>query len=50
MDAGEAIEFGHPHEILQLPAGIFKGMVDATGHTEAANLHRIAKKKFEGKL
>lgn len=31
MDAGRAEEFGPPHEILQLPAGIFREMVESTG-------------------
>lgn len=31
MDAGRAEEFGPPHEVLQLPAGIFREMVESTG-------------------
>lgn len=47
MDAGEAIEYGPPHQILQLPAGIFREMVQATGPQESENLLRIAKAKYD---
>lgn len=47
MDAGEAIEYGPPHEILQLPAGVFREMVEATGPQEAENLMKVAKAKYD---
>ncbi|XP_063700314.1 ATP-binding cassette sub-family C member 4-like [Culicoides brevitarsis] len=50
MDAGRAEEFGPPHEILQLPAGIFREMVESTGPQESANLMQIARLKYEMKI
>lgn len=46
MDAGEAVEFGTPYEVLQLPAGIFKEMVNATGQQESEHLLKVAKAKY----
>lgn len=45
MDAGQAVEFGTPHELLQLPLGIFHDMVQATGPTESERLIQIATQK-----
>lgn len=39
MDAGRAEEFGPPHEILQLPAGIFREMVESTGEFLITQYH-----------
>uniref|UniRef100_A0A336LQQ2 CSON001219 protein n=1 Tax=Culicoides sonorensis TaxID=179676 RepID=A0A336LQQ2_CULSO len=47
MDAGRVEEFGPPYEILQLPAGIFREMINATGQQESANLIQIAKTKYD---
>ncbi|XP_058446019.1 ATP-binding cassette sub-family C member 4-like [Malaya genurostris] len=47
MDAGEAIEFGLPHDLLQMPVGVFKEMVLATGPAESERLVQIAKQKFD---
>uniref|UniRef100_A0A2M3ZKJ0 Putative abc transporter n=1 Tax=Anopheles braziliensis TaxID=58242 RepID=A0A2M3ZKJ0_9DIPT len=45
MDAGQAVEFGTPHELLQLPLGIFRDMVEATGPAESERLVQIATQK-----
>ncbi|XP_055540741.1 ATP-binding cassette sub-family C member 4-like [Wyeomyia smithii] len=48
MDAGESVEFGTPYDLLQMPVGIFKDMVLATGPAESERLVQIAKDKFDG--
>ncbi|XP_052868167.1 ATP-binding cassette sub-family C member 4-like [Anopheles cruzii] len=45
MDAGQAVEFGTPYELLQLPIGIFRDMVQATGPAESERLVQIAQQK-----
>ncbi|XP_058061172.1 ATP-binding cassette sub-family C member 4-like [Anopheles bellator] len=45
MDAGQAVEFGTPYELLQLPIGIFRDMVLATGPAESERLVQIAQQK-----
>uniref|UniRef100_A0A182NL50 Uncharacterized protein n=1 Tax=Anopheles dirus TaxID=7168 RepID=A0A182NL50_9DIPT len=47
MDAGQAVELGTPHELLQLPISIFGDMVQATGPTESERLQQIARLKHE---
>ncbi|XP_053670820.1 ATP-binding cassette sub-family C member 4-like [Anopheles nili] len=47
MDAGQAVELGTPHELLQLPISIFRDMVLATGPTESERLQQIALLKHE---
>ncbi|XP_062560530.1 ATP-binding cassette sub-family C member 4-like [Armigeres subalbatus] len=47
MDAGESVEFGTPHDLLQMPVGIFKEMVLATGPSESERLIQIAKQKHD---
>ncbi|EAT42552.1 AAEL005937-PA [Aedes aegypti] len=47
MDAGESVEFGTPHELLQMPVGVFKEMVLATGPSESERLIQIAKQKHD---
>lgn len=47
MDAGESVEFGTPHDLLQMPVGVFKEMVLATGPAESERLFQIAKQKYE---
>lgn len=31
MDAGRAVEFGEPHDLLSIPNGYFRKLVDKTG-------------------
>ncbi|XP_058822716.1 ATP-binding cassette sub-family C member 4-like [Topomyia yanbarensis] len=47
MDAGESVEFGLAHDLLQMPVGVFKEMVLATGPAESERLVHIAKQKFD---
>lgn len=47
MDAGESIEFGTPYDLLQMPVGVFKDMVLATGPAESERLVQTAKHKFD---
>ncbi|XP_050309352.1 probable multidrug resistance-associated protein lethal(2)03659 [Anthonomus grandis grandis] len=47
MDAGEAVEFDHPHILLQNIEGVFYGLVKGTGKATAEQLAEIARKKFE---
>ena len=47
MDAGQAVELGTPHELLQLPISIFRDMVLATGPAESERLQQIALHKHE---
>lgn len=52
MDAGQAVELGHPFELLQKPGGFLRTLVDHTGLATAAALFQAAeenyKLKFEG--
>lgn len=50
MRTGEAMEFAHPHELLQNPDGYFTKMVMQTGSAMEANLRRIAKNDYELKM
>lgn len=47
MDTGRAIEFDAAHVLLQQHGGIFKGMVEALGASEAERLTRGAREKYE---
>lgn len=48
MDAGQAVEFGTPYELLtKSEAKIFHGMVQQTGKSTAENLTRVAQKAHE---
>lgn len=40
--AGNAVEFGRPYELLQLPDGHLRHLVDQTGASTAQNLMEIA--------
>lgn len=44
MNAGVVAEFDSPHALLQLPDGIFKGMVDSTGVESASFLRATAER------
>lgn len=47
MDAGKAVEFAAPHELLQIKNGIFYEMVHTLGPQELERLTRIAAEKFK---
>lgn len=47
MDAGEAVEFNHPHVLLQNSEGIFYGLVKETGKSTAEYLANIAREGYE---
>ena len=44
MSDGKAVEFGTPCELVQIPQGVFREIVMATGPVEAENLINLAKK------
>ncbi|XP_030767940.1 multidrug resistance-associated protein 4-like isoform X2 [Sitophilus oryzae] len=47
MDAGQAVEFDHPHILLQNNTGYLSELVRKTGTGTAASLKKIAKQNFE---
>lgn len=47
MDAGKAVEFATPHELLQIKNGIFYHMVYTLGPQEFERLSAIAAEKFK---
>lgn len=47
MDGGEAVEFAHPHELLQNADGYFTKMVQQTGKAMEEHLRSIAQESFE---
>ncbi|EAT32708.1 AAEL015067-PA [Aedes aegypti] len=47
MDAGKAVEFGHPHELLKQPKGFLRKLVNQTGDATAAQLAGIAERNFK---
>lgn len=46
MSAGEAVEFGPPHELLQDPKGYFTSMVKETGKSMESKLRDMAKEAY----
>lgn len=46
MDAGEMVEFDHPHLLLQNRHGHFSRMVAQTGKNMTAQLHGVATKTY----
>jgi ATP-binding cassette subfamily C (CFTR/MRP) protein 4 len=42
MSAGRAVEYDHPHVLLQNTGGVFYGLVQQTGQGMAANLIKLA--------
>ncbi|XP_058839982.1 ATP-binding cassette sub-family C member 4-like [Topomyia yanbarensis] len=46
MDAGRAVEFGHPHELLRQSNGFLRKLVNQTGETTAAQLTAVAERNF----
>nr|CAI5818825.1 unnamed protein product [Callosobruchus analis] len=49
MDAGECVEFGHPHELLQNSNSFFAKMVAETGSNMETHLRNVAKEDYEKK-
>ncbi|XP_014208061.1 multidrug resistance-associated protein 4-like [Copidosoma floridanum] len=47
MNYGEAVEFDHPHLLLQKNNGYFVKMVQQTGNTMASHLKNVAEKAFK---
>ncbi|XP_050309947.1 probable multidrug resistance-associated protein lethal(2)03659 isoform X2 [Anthonomus grandis grandis] len=47
MDAGQAVEFDHPHVLLKNPKGYLSELVKKTGAGTAAHLKNVAKQNFE---
>ncbi|CAG9854243.1 unnamed protein product [Phyllotreta striolata] len=47
MDAGRAVEFDHPHTLLQNESGIFYSLVQQTGKATAKNLIAVAAKSYK---
>lgn len=50
VDAGRAVEFGHPHELLQQEGGFLSQLIEQTGPETAAILIEIAAKVSENTL
>lgn len=50
MDAGQAVEFDHPHRLLQKPHGFFTRMVKQTGSSMEATLRTVAQEDYEKKF
>ncbi|CAG9854244.1 unnamed protein product [Phyllotreta striolata] len=50
MDAGRAVEFDHPHTLLQKERGIFYSLVQQTGKATAKNLTAIAANSYNATL
>ncbi|KAF8468986.1 P-loop containing nucleoside triphosphate hydrolase protein [Kalaharituber pfeilii] len=48
LDQGRAQEFGHPHELLKNPTGLFRAMCEQSGEMEALEL--MAKEAWENKF
>ncbi|CAH2068680.1 unnamed protein product, partial [Iphiclides podalirius] len=49
MDAGQLVEFEHPHVLLQKSDGVLRAMVDQTGRAMAETLARVAQQAYEQK-
>ncbi|CAG4984042.1 unnamed protein product [Parnassius apollo] len=47
MDAGQMVEFDHPHILLKKSDGFLRSMVDQTGKVMAETLARVARYKIE---
>lgn len=43
MEAGQAVEYAHPYELLQKPDGYFTRMVQQTGKQMEEHLREVAK-------
>lgn len=49
MDGGQAVEFDHPHELLQLPSSYFSHMVNETGPDLEKKLRKVAEDDYNMK-
>jgi len=47
MDAGRAVEFGTPSDLLDMQGGVFSDLVDATGAESSRALRALAKQSVE---
>lgn len=47
MDSGRAVEYDHPHTLLQNPNATFYKMVEETGPATALALRAQAKKSYQ---
>lgn len=50
MDAGQAVELGHPYELLQHPGGFLRQLVDRTGLATASALFHAAEESYKQKF
>lgn len=50
MDAGKAVEYDHPHHLLQNTNGVFYNMVEETGPAVAELLKHQAKEHYEKQM
>jgi len=50
MDAGRAVEFASPKELLENPDGIFSELVDATGTESSSFLREMASNAAEQRM
>ena len=50
MDAGHAVELDHPFELLQIPGGYLRQLVDQTGTATAAALLKDAENSYKHKF
>lgn len=46
MDAGQVVEMGHPHELLQKPDGYFANMVNQVEEEVQTTLKAIAQQAY----
>lgn len=47
MEAGQMVEFGHPHLLLKNESGYLTKMLQSTGKNMEQNLKQVAKQAFE---
>ncbi|GBP63239.1 Probable multidrug resistance-associated protein lethal(2)03659 [Eumeta japonica] len=47
MEAGQIVECGHPHELLQKPQGIFSNMVNQLGPAAEQSLRELAREAYD---
>ena len=47
IDHGEIVEFDEPYDLLQIPSGYFRRLVNQTGEDEAKSLELLAKETKE---
>ncbi|CAH0722626.1 unnamed protein product, partial [Brenthis ino] len=49
MDAGQMVEYDHPHVLLQKENGVLRGMLEQTGRATADALARVAAQEYNKK-